>query len=218
MGGSVSVNQGEDIFGEFGDIDAQEKSISRRRKGGSSSGSSHSGGSFENESGKLRNDPHRIFQRSTADIEKSVTLEMLMPNNYSEEVLEMLRNAIGGFFWLKYDTPQTDDIVAKNRVDMIAKVMQRETIVAGQVLIHEGGVGDKLFVVESGELAVTIKGEPIRSIGEGTLLGELALIYDSPRSATVTAVTDCVVYSLLRPIFKRVLAINRDATAVQRSR
>lgn len=222
MGGSVSLVLGDDAVagGPHGGAPEQDSnSFSGRRRKGPTSGrlSGADLGAGSEAPGKVRSDLHRIFQRSTMDT-ANVTAEMMKPVQHPEEVMELLRTSMSGFFWLQYDAPQTDDEAAKNRIEMIIKYMQNEEIAAGNTLIREGGVGDKLFVVQSGELAVTINGEPIRNIGPGALLGELALIYDSPRSATVTATTDCVIYSLLRTIFKRVLSISRDAVTVQRSR
>lgn len=224
MGGSVSLVLGDEaVAGHHGGhatIEQDPHSFSSgrvRRKGPTSGRLSGPDGAGSEAPGKVRSDLHRIFQRSTID-NANVTAEMMKPVQHPEEVMELLRTSMSGFFWLQYDAPQTDDEAAKNRIEMIIKYMQKEEISAGNTLIREGGVGDKLFVVQSGQLAVTINGEPIREIGPGSLLGELALIYDSPRSATVTATTDCVIYSLLRTIFKKVLSISRDAITVQRSR
>ena len=53
------------------------------------------------------------------------------------------------------------------------------------MLITEGEPGNKLYIVETGELEVTINGDYIRTMTVGSMLGELALLYDAPRSATV---------------------------------
>jgi CRP-like cAMP-binding protein len=58
---------------------------------------------------------------------------------------------------------------------------------ADAVLFREGDDGDVMFAVVEGELAVERDGRLLEVIGPGEIIGELALIDPSPRSATVTA-------------------------------
>jgi CRP-like cAMP-binding protein len=53
----------------------------------------------------------------------------------------------------------------------------------------QGEPGSKLYIVDTGILEVTINGEKVREMSKGSMLGELALLYDAPRSATVRWVT-----------------------------
>ena len=69
------------------------------------------------------------------------------------------------------------------------------------VVVAEGGVGDRFYVIESGEVAVTKDGHELRREGAGNFFGEIALIRDVPRTATVTAVTDTVLRALDRADF-----------------
>jgi cAMP-dependent protein kinase regulator len=92
----------------------------------------------------------------------------------------------------------------------LAERMQREEVAAGTVLVREGEPGDRFFVLLSG-----IAGVSQSSLGErrvlraGEYFGEVALAMDVPRTATVTAMTPCVVAScdsdafdeLIRPLF-----------------
>jgi CRP-like cAMP-binding protein len=62
----------------------------------------------------------------------------------------------------------------------------------GQLLFREGDPGDALYVVVEGEVSVRTMGPPVgeeQRLGPGAFLGEVALLTDQPRSATVTAVT-----------------------------
>ncbi|RTL50597.1 MAG: cyclic nucleotide-binding domain-containing protein [Rhodocyclaceae bacterium] len=62
---------------------------------------------------------------------------------------------------------------------------------AGQTLFREGDAGEVMYVLIRGEAEVTIDGMLVETCEPGTILGEMAVIDGSPRSATVTALTDC---------------------------
>jgi MFS family permease len=70
---------------------------------------------------------------------------------------------------------------------------------AGDVVVREGDPGDDFYIVEAGTLAVTVAGDTRPPIHPGGFFGEIALLRDSPRTATVTATSDC-----------RLLALGRD--------
>lgn len=67
------------------------------------------------------------------------------------------------------------------------------TLVAGQVLIQEGDASDCLYIVRSGEFVVTQGQAEIERCGPGVVLGEVGVLTQQPRSATVMAVTEAVV-------------------------
>jgi ATP-binding cassette, subfamily B, bacterial len=92
----------------------------------------------------------------------------------------------------------------------LADRMQREEVSSGTVLVREGEPGDRFFVLLSGVAGVsqTALGER-RILKAGEFFGEVALTMNVPRTATVTAMTPCVVAScdtatfdeLVRPLF-----------------
>ena len=79
----------------------------------------------------------------------------------------------------------------KNRdLGRLAKVMSERTFAEGEAITTEGESGIGFFVIEDGNATVTLKGEILRTVGPGEHIGEIALIDEGPRSATVTASTD----------------------------
>jgi CRP-like cAMP-binding protein len=92
----------------------------------------------------------------------------------------------------------------------LADAMHREDVAAGTVLVREGEPGDRFYVLISGVAGVSqsTMGER-RILRSGEFFGEVALTMHVPRTATVTAMTPCVVAScdasafdeLVRPLF-----------------
>ena len=92
----------------------------------------------------------------------------------------------------------------------LAKRMERQEIVPGTVVIREGDLGDRFYVVFAGMLSVSQRDRGNRGVlRPGDYFGEVALAMNVPRTATVTAITPAVVAScdratfdeLLRPLF-----------------
>jgi len=69
------------------------------------------------------------------------------------------------------------------------------------VLMREGEPGETFYAIASGELEARQAGGLLRRNGRGEGVGEIALLRETPRTATVTAVTDATVYRLPREPF-----------------
>ena len=91
----------------------------------------------------------------------------------------------------------------------IAARLRREQFPAGAVIVRQGDVGDAFYIVQSGqaEAVVSTDGQERgqRVMGPGAYFGEIALLMDVPRTATVRALTPLVVYSLGRADFETLL-------------
>jgi CRP/FNR family cyclic AMP-dependent transcriptional regulator len=78
----------------------------------------------------------------------------------------------------------------------IASAMKSRTFSAGQQIAVEGESGVGFFVIEDGRAKVTVSGDEVRTLGPGDYFGEVALITQGPRTATVTADTELKTYGM----------------------
>ena len=76
---------------------------------------------------------------------------------------------------------------------------------AGGIVIEEGEPGSRFYVLVEGRAIVSRNGDMIAERGPGDYFGEVALLLDQPRNATVTAVSDLRLFVLERDEFLRVL-------------
>ena len=81
-------------------------------------------------------------------------------------------------------------------LEQVAGSLRERRFKAGDVMTQEGSGGVGFFVIEEGEADVTVGGEAKGSIGPGDYFGEIALINESPRTATLTARTDMLCYGM----------------------
>jgi MFS family permease len=86
-------------------------------------------------------------------------------------------------------------------VERLAAALDELRVVPGEVVIRQGEPGDLFYLVKDGELEVAINGKTVQLIGPGDSFGEIALLRNVPRTASVTAKTDAVLYALERAEF-----------------
>ena len=96
--------------------------------------------------------------------------------------------------------------LSRNELLEIAKVTEDLEVEAGKALTREGQSGSEFFVIVDGEVSVTKDGQEIRTLGPGDFFGEIALLEDTPRTATVTAKTPLRFFVLTRQAFRSMLA------------
>ncbi|BEJ14261.1 hypothetical protein CspHIS471_0400280 [Cutaneotrichosporon sp. HIS471] len=129
------------------------------------------------------------------------------------EQIERIRFAIkDNFLFKNLDEEQEMDVLT---------AMREVTIPAKETIIQQGDAGDYFYIVEDGELEVFVKkdGQPIdfaagdsEALGkrvvvyhEGASFGELALMHNAPRAATIVSTTPCTLWALDRVSFRTIL-------------
>ena len=76
---------------------------------------------------------------------------------------------------------------------------------AGQVVMSRGDDGDSLFIVVKGHVRIDIGEQHVGDLGPESVIGELALLVAEPRSATVTAIDECLLLRLSKTVFDELL-------------
>ena len=93
----------------------------------------------------------------------------------------------------------------------IASSMRERRFKAGDTVTQEGSGGVGFFVVEEGEAEVSVAGETRPwTVGPGDYFGEIALINESPRTATLTAKTEMLCYGMTPWDFRPLVESNSD--------
>lgn len=100
------------------------------------------------------------------------------------------------------------DILAElnnNEREKLADLFNKEMFSDGQTIISQGDDGDRFYILKEGKATAVKDGKQVKEYAVGDYFGELALIKNQKRAATVTSVGKSIVLNLDRKAFMRVL-------------
>lgn len=92
--------------------------------------------------------------------------------------------------------------LSEKQLQSLAGEFKERPFTEGEEVLTEGAQGIGLFIVSSGEVKVSVQGRERRTLGAGDYFGEIALIDDGARTATITATTDGLAYGLTKWQFR----------------
>jgi CRP-like cAMP-binding protein len=95
------------------------------------------------------------------------------------------------------------------RIAAIARLLKPQIVPERQAIVRRGEPADAMFFIMDGAVAVEIEPEPVR-LGKGQFFGEIGLLLDTTRTATVTALTESRLLVLERGDFDRLMAEHPD--------
>lgn len=108
-----------------------------------------------------------------------------------------------------FDPTPECDILTYMTVRTDTVIHERRFFGKGQVILKEGSHGSEAFLIQSGEVAIYLtkdgKDVELSRLGAGEIIGEMAVIFDAPRSASVRAVSDTTMIVISRPQFEEKL-------------
>ena len=116
----------------------------------------------------------KIFDKGT------VSVEALDAGHWSEldpATESMLLASLGRVLF--------EGIISESATALILKNMKRTYIDAGTQVVTQGDLGSTMYIVENGHLQVSVNGQIIKELQRGDVFGELCILFNAPRSATV---------------------------------
>jgi CRP/FNR family transcriptional regulator, cyclic AMP receptor protein len=105
--------------------------------------------------------------------------------------------------------PLFEDL-SDRELEMMAASMKARTFPAGHEIAREGQHGVGFFVIEAGDVQVLVGGQPVGRLGPGDHFGEIALIADSERTATIRAQSELHCYGMTSWDFRPLVEDHAD--------
>jgi len=105
------------------------------------------------------------------------------------------------------------DVLPAPALEALAVRAVSVSVPAGEAVFHQGDAGDRFYVIVGGEAEVTVDGLERPSLGAGGYFGEIALLRDVPRTATITALSDLDLLAIERDDF--IAAVTGHAPSVE---
>ncbi len=83
------------------------------------------------------------------------------------------------------------DTIFIDFTDFFKDETNARVVADGDEVFREGEPGDNMYVILAGQVEIKVGGKYVDAVGEGSIIGEMALLGDSPRSATAVAMGEC---------------------------
>ena len=98
--------------------------------------------------------------------------------------------------------------LTKREVQQIARLFKQRRFAEGETVVKEGSGGAAFFVIESGEATIYIRGKKHSTLKPDDYFGEIALIDEGPRMATITAASELVCWGVTYWDFRPLVEAN----------
>ena len=113
--------------------------------------------------------------------------------NFPQEAVVITDIAAQRFVSFIKDIVRRNPLFAKTTEEFLVAIthaLTPKTYQEGERVVIEGEGGDEMYFVSRGELEVTLNSRKVHTMKDGGYFGEVALVFETPRTATITAVTE----------------------------
>ncbi len=97
-----------------------------------------------------------------------------------------------------------------NLVELFGRETELQALPAGKILFNEGDHGNLMYVIMSGAVTITVHNKVVATVEANSIVGEMGLIDEGARSATVTAQRDCMLLPIGRERFNKLIQQTPD--------
>ncbi|KAM8715855.1 hypothetical protein ACLKA7_002835 [Drosophila subpalustris] len=139
-----------------------------------------------------------IFARPNLPVQQNTEIEF---NAKDEATRNLILNAIEHNDFL-------NNLMDKERKEMVINAMAPASYKKNSYIINEHDEGSEIYVSAEGYYDVIQAGKHVGSFGPATVFGELAILYNAPRKATIKAATDARVWKIARTTFRAIMQIS----------
>ncbi|KAH8287860.1 hypothetical protein KR018_003149 [Drosophila ironensis] len=139
-----------------------------------------------------------IYVRPNVPIRGDIEIEFIAKD---EATRNLIRTAIERNDFL-------NNLMDKERKEMVINAMAPASYEKHSFIIHEHEEGSEIYVSAEGQYDVIRAGQLVGNFGPATVFGELAILYNAPRQATIQAATDARVWKIARETFRAIMQIS----------
>lgn len=136
---------------------------------------------------------------------QSVQMHVLPELPKSDDTRRFLSGVLSNIYLFQSDLE--DGLLLDTKISMFVSAMQLENAQAGDIIIEQGSLGEFFYVIEEGKVRYVIDEENFGESSKGSSFGELALLFDAPRSASVIAATECKLWKIHSLSFRKILHV-----------
>ncbi|XP_016965537.1 cGMP-dependent protein kinase 1 isoform X2 [Drosophila biarmipes] len=139
-----------------------------------------------------------IYVRPNFPIQGDIEIEFIAKD---EATRNLIRTAIERNDFL-------NNLMDKERKEMVINAMAPASYQKHSLIIHEHEEGSEIYVSAEGQYDVIRGGQLVANFGPATVFGELAILYNAPRQATIRAATEARVWKITRETFRAIMQIS----------